>query len=308
MTNTLYDKIPRNWQLQSAKAGWSRDPKIRESLDFCRKITKEHARSFYFASIRLPREKKFAAYSIYAFCRWVDDVIDEGTDNGRIPSRQELEQEFQKLKSNNSPLPFALGFNRVRDEYKIPDQLFLDLIEGCCRDREPVAIETYNELEDYCYYVASVVGLMMCPLFGLTDKEALPRAVDMGVAMQLTNILRDVREDAAIGRRYLPAEELRAAGIDPNGLLVQTVDDRWQSFMRDQIMRNREIYERAIPGLTQLANDGSRQTAILMTILYRQILMVIERRGYDNLTSRAFVTTTEKIRLGLKAYFRGISP
>jgi phytoene synthase len=304
MSVDLYSKIPGEWGEVTARPGWSQDPVLKDSLAHCRAVTRYHAKSFYFASHLLPAEKKAAAYSIYAFCRWIDDLIDENP-SGPAPSRAQLISEVDLLIAGKRDLPFALAWNRVREIYGLPLSLFHDLIEGCCRDREPVAIEDFGALADYCYYVASVVGLMMCPVFGLREAPARRQAVDMGIAMQLTNILRDVREDALKGRVYLPQNELTAGGIDPASLAARACDPVWQAFMRPQVERAWSYYQSAEAGLAHLAGDGSRQTARLMSVVYSGILTEIARRNFDNLSARTYVSTPKKFWLARKVWWSG---
>jgi len=182
----------------------------------CREVTRRHARSFFFASHFLPSRPRVAAYAIYTYCRYIDDAIDEASGPETAPDRTHLTNLTERILDGSNELPFAAAFRQTCEVYRIPHPLLDQLIEGCCRDREPLRLETFTELEEYCYYVASVVGLMMCPVFGCRADEALSHAVDMGIAMQLTNIIRDIREDWEMGRRYLPAEELAGHGLTIN--------------------------------------------------------------------------------------------
>ena len=265
----------------------------------CEAITRAHASSFYFASFPLPKPKKCAAFAIYAFCRWVDDTIDEATNPDQLDPRT-LFTELDALYSGASHLPFALAFAEVSRQYSIPKAFYVDLIQGCCMDRQPLKIPSYPELEVYCYYVASIVGLMMSKVFGLKEMEGMYQAVEMGIAMQLTNILRDVKEDAQKNRRYLPLDELKMFHLSENQLSGEMpCDEKWQQFMQFQVERAQAYYHAAEPGLALLANDGSRMTVQLMAKVYGGILDEVRRNHYDVFSGRLYVPKSRKICLAL---------
>lgn len=309
MSPALAQKIPSFWTAPAPETGWSHQPRLRESLRYCAGVTRHHAKSFFFSSFPLPREKRLAAFAIYAFCRHIDDIIDASADAGTgaalhlAPGRDTLARDLAAIAAGSSPLPFAPAFAEVNRQYSIPSSLYLDLIEGCCRDREPVRILTFPELEDYCYHVASVVGLMMSKIFCLRDPAGLPHAVDLGIAMQLTNILRDIAEDFAMGRIYLPADELAAFQLTPADFAARRMDSRWSGLLQMQIARARDYYRRGCAGLSFLPDDGSRTTAHLMARIYSGILEALEARGLDPFRGRVFVPTARKIRLALAVVF-----
>ena len=179
--------------------------------------------------------------------------------------------------------------------YAIPKQYFLDLAEGCRMDLTVARYDTWADLERYCYHVAGVVGLIMSCVFGLSDPAARANAVQMGNAMQLTNILRDVGEDWRKGRVYLPREDLDRFGYREDDLGRGTVDDRFVGLMRFEVARARDLYRRGAAGLCCLADDGSRLTAAAMAVVYAGILGAIERQGYDVFHRRAHLTTLGKL-------------
>lgn len=304
MTPALIDKLPKHWEVPRPEKGWHKQAALRESWDACKEITREHATSFFFASFPLPEAKKRAAFAVYALCRWFDDVIDESPQD-RQPDQVALRKELDAIESGKSLLPFAPAVAEVNHQYAIPRAFWEDLIEGVCMDRQAMIIRNLPQLEIYCYHVASVVGLIMSKLFGLTEIAGVPRAVEMGLAMQLTNILRDVREDFEKGRIYLPTEEMEACGTGPEAIAARRLADaKWEAFMRMQIGRAREYYQGAEAGLAYLANDGSRFTAKLMGRVYGGILGEIERHDYDVFTTRRYVPTWRKGLLALGALVR----
>jgi phytoene synthase len=297
----LRAKLNQSWpEIPDAKLSYQQtDETIRAGFESARDITRHHAKSFYFASFFLPKHKREAAYAIYAFCRLIDDRIDEAPAD-QLPDRDNLLALYDSMMRGERDTPdFAPAFRLINETYTIPDILYHDLIEGCCLDREPCRMQTFAELERYCYYVASVVGLIMSRVFGLSHPTARREAIFMGIAMQLTNILRDVAEDWQRGRIYLPAEELAAFGLNPDSIAKAEVTPAWESFMAFQVARAQSYYDAARPGFAALADDGSAQTARVMSSVYGGILKVIASRGGDVFRERAYVPFGRKCLLAL---------
>ena len=182
------------------------------------------------------------------------------------------------------------------DRFGVPEQPFQDLVSGMEMDVAGYRYATFADLELYCDRVAGTVGLLLCPVLGASDPRAPPAAADLGRAMQLTNILRDVREDLARGRVYLPEDELAAFGLTRDDLFRGTVDDRWRTFMASQIARARVYYARAATGVRWLTGPGTQRMVKLMGALYGGILGDIEARGYDVFSARAHVPAGTKLR------------
>jgi len=283
------------------------------TFDECRDYTRNFAKSFYFSSFLLPKEKRAAAYAVYTFCRYADNIVD-GTV---MTSAENIREKFNELNSFldevyhvldeniNSPdikqvIPGHINrsaFAQTVIRYKIPRKYFHDLIEGVCMDTEHKRYNTFAELENYCYKVASVVGLIMTEIFGYTHKAALPYAVYLGKAMQLTNILRDIKEDYRMGRIYLPAEELKCFEYSEDDIARGNMNESFAMMMRFNIDRARAYYELSTHGFPYLTNDGSRTTVVLMYKIYSRILNEIEAYGYDVYSDRRFVSTAEKLKL-----------
>jgi phytoene synthase len=198
----------------------------------------------------------------------------------------------------------AIAWMDVRSRYRIPRCYAEQLIAGIARDLEQTRYETFADLTTYAYGVASTVGLMCMHVIGFSGLEAIPYAIKMGVALQLTDILRDVGEDWRMGRLYLPATELAQFGLTEADLAAGRIDDRWRAFMRFQIARNRRLYEEAWPGIPMLHQDG-RLAIATAAELYRAILDDIEAHDYDVFTRRAQVSDWAKLRKLPGVWWRG---
>jgi phytoene synthase len=272
------------------------------AYDAAKAICRHHARSFYFASHFLPRPKRDHAYAVYGFCRLLDDAADLEPTPASVERFADL---LDRVYAGDHAGATASMTDRDRlaiDAFahtvracSIPKQYFDDLAEGCRMDFTVTRYATWPQLEKYCYHVAGVVGLIMCRVFDLRDETALAQAVHMGNAMQLTNILRDVREDFDRARVYLPAEDLARFGLGETDLASRVVDERFRSLMKFEIARAKDLYAKAAVGLSKLPDDGSRLTACVMAVVYSGILGAIERQGYDVFRGRAHIGTTRKL-------------
>ncbi len=266
---------------------------LQRAYDRCEAITAEHSRSFHLASSLLPADKRRAARALYAFCRVTDDIVDRpGND-----IEATLAAWRQRALDANPPAHdlVAVAWADARARYQIPRRYAEQLIEGVARDLRQHRYSTFDDLATYCYGVASTVGLMSMHIIGFRGPEAIAYAVKLGVALQITNILRDVAADFANGRVYLPVDELLEFGIQPADLAAGSVTDNWRAFMRYQIERNRQLYAESWPGIALLDSDG-RFAIAAAADLYRAILNDIEAHDYDVFTRRAHISATGKLR------------
>jgi 15-cis-phytoene synthase len=269
------------------------DPKVLEkSYLECEKITSTHSRSFYLASNLLPNDKKRAVRALYAFCRVADDIIDQDSHQPEQKLHNWREQSLLSVPSNGG-VPLAWAETRLN--YQIPQRYAEQLLDGIRQDLHKYRYLDFDELSIYCYSVASTVGLMSMHIIGFDQSEAVYYAVKLGVALQMTNILRDIWEDWLAGRLYLPLEELKAFGLSEADIGKAEVDDRWRAFMRFQIVRNRRLYQEAWPGIPMLHPDG-RFAVAAAAGLYEAILDDIENHDYDIFTRRAHVSDSLKLR------------
>ncbi len=258
----------------------------------CALVTARHSRSFYRASSFLPREKRRAVRALYAFCRITDDIV----DCPDCDARQSLREWRAVALAAEPPIDnlVAVAWADARQRYHIPHRLAEQLIDGVARDLDQTRYATFDDLTTYAYGVASTVGLMSMRIIGYRNASAIPYAIKLGVALQLTNILRDVGEDWRSGRVYLPAAELARFDLSEADLARGQVDDRWRAFMRFQIERNRRLYAEAWPGIELLNRDG-RFAIAAAGDLYRRILDDIEAHDYNVFTRRAHVGAPRKL-------------
>lgn len=280
---------------QTPSAGILADaPVLEAAYQHCEAVTKYHSRTFYMASSLLPLNKRRAARALYAFCRVTDDIVDEYED--RDAAKIALEKWRQRITLANPPAddPVALAWADTRTRYNIPSGYAEQLIDGVARDLTRVRYETFDDLAEYSYGVASTVGLMAMHIIGFTGEEALPYAVRLGVALQVTNILRDVAEDWQMSRLYLPLDELDAFGLCEDDIADGSHNGRWREFMRFQIDRNRKLYAGSWDGIAMLDSDG-RFAIGAAAELYQGILQDIENHDYDVFSRRAHLGLTGKL-------------
>lgn len=262
----------------------------------CDTITYEHSRTFYMASSLLPSEKRRGARALYAFCRITDDIVDE--ENASLVERQQKlnswrEEIMAEHPSHESLV--ALAWADTRAKFQLPRGYARQLIDGCERDIAQTRYETFADLAEYSYGVASTVGLMAMHIVGFSGEEALPYALKLGVALQVTNILRDVAEDWRNGRLYLPQDELAAFGLSEDDIEKGIVTENWRKFMAFQIERTRRLYAESLAGISLLEPDG-RFAIAAAAELYRAILDDIEKQDYDVFSRRAHLSAFGKIR------------
>jgi phytoene synthase len=274
---------------------WAGDAALEKAYALCGQIAAAHSKSFYLASGLLPEEKRSAARALYAFCRTVDDIVDENTLVGR-----EVELEYWRSLAQGSGHPrpddlVAQAWTDTRIRYHIPAHYALQLIDGVARDLTPGRYACFDDLTTYCYGVASTVGLMSMHIVGFHSPEAVPYAIRLGVALQMTNILRDIGEDFRSGRVYLPQDELEAFGLSEADLECGEVSERWREFMRFQIRRVRELYSEADAGIRFLERDG-RLAIGAASGFYQGILEAIEANDYDVFGTRASLGTWGKLK------------
>ena len=306
-----------SWQTRLASFGLPPDPLSAMSdrdAQVCQRVVREHARTFHMASVFLPPKKRRAAFALYAFCRVADDIVDRAdrarTDGGCaaspdvVAALSEHERKLQDALAGAPKDPVFRELDRVMGDFGVPESVLRELMDGVAMDLRPARYDTWSDLAQYCEGVASSVGEMCTYVFGVQGDAdvrtvALRYARTLGLAMQLTNILRDVGEDARRGRCYLPARDLAMFGLCVDDVLsgqLQAADPRWRRFMHQQITRARALYDAAMPGIPLLSPDAQR-CAWACAIGYSGILGAIEAIGFDSLTQRARLGTASRLQV-----------
>ncbi len=270
----------------------------------CSEIARTHGRTFFLASRFLPPDRRRAIHATYAYCRIADDIADRSAD--LVTAARALDAWERQLDEPTDPI--AVAFAAVRVRHGVPVAAARELLTGVRMDLAPARFATWDELRLYCYHVAGTVGLMVAPILGCRDVGALPHAVNLGIAMQLTNVLRDIGEDARRGRLDLPLEDLAAFGCDPEAILLGQPNGQFADLLAFEIARARALYADARRGLSALSPAG-RLTALAGSELYATILTRIEEMEYEVIDTRAHVTTQRKLRAlpGVAATFARLS-
>src|SRR5512134_999559 len=272
---------------------WAGDVSLRIAYKHAEKITSQHSKSFYFASGLLPEEKRSAVRALYAFCRTVDDIVDESSDAERDAQLDYCRGMVESASYEDNDL-VAAAWADTLTRYNIPRHYALQLIDGVARDLSQSRYQTFDDLATYCYGVASTVGLMSMYIVGFKNNEAVTYAIKLGVALQMTNILRDVEEDYHNGRLYLPREELAFYGISELDIAQGRIGENWRQFMRFQIDRTRQVYAESWAGVKMLEREG--QLAIgAASVFYQGILDDIEKNDYNVFTRRASLSALGKV-------------
>ncbi len=277
---------------------------LKIAYSHCRAITRFHAKTFYLATRFLPNEKQRSIFAIYGMCRYLDNLVDDAEDliqQRKITIRQ-VDEKLDEFKENLDLVysghcvsdPIFIALSDTLKNYSIPKEYPLLLIDGVRQDLEKTRFKNFQEVYDYSYKVASVVGLMTCEVFGYSSEKAIGKAIDLGIAMQLTNILRDIGEDLQRGRIYLPQNELAMFGVLESDLFSSSINDNFIELMKFQITRARKYYASAYEGIEMLSKD-SRLPVYLAHRNYSRILDKIEENGYDVFSRRAYLNQTEKL-------------
>ena len=290
---------------------------LRAAYSVCRHIARSAAKNFYYGFLLLPHRKRNALSAVYAFMRHADDI----SDDPAIPPAQRREKLDEWMNSfrrvvdgerTDDPVFFALADAQKR--YNISLDLLEKLVHGTemdvparppksAGDEPQLQYETFNQLYDYCYHVASVVGLVCIRIFGYRDPHAEKLAEDVGVAFQLTNILRDVKEDTALGRVYLPREDFARFGVEVHALTNGSAPQSLKPLMEFEAARARAYYSSA-QELVPLIDDDSRGALWTLVEIYRRLLERIIERNYDVFSERVRLTTAEKLKVLATGYWR----
>ena len=304
-------------------------PPLAESYQACVQIAKRTGRNFYYSFLTLPKRLAEDMCVLYAFMRWTDDLADAeqlSLELRTVAIHQWREHLRAALHSPANPQslpasvpsllePLGVSPARLVDQhilaavvdvvrrYRIPEQYLFDVIDGVESDLVVRRFETFPQLEDYCYHVAGVVGLCCIRIWGFEGAQAERLAIDCGTAFQLTNVLRDLSEDAARGRIYLPREDLACFGYTAEELRAGIRNSAFEALMKFQVDRARDYYDRSAD-LTACLSPPGRRTYTAMRDIYGGLLREIERRRYDVFTQRIRLSGFQKLKSAFMAYMR----
>lgn len=291
------------------------DDKLRSAYRRCRAETRRAAKNFYWAFITLPRPKRAAIYAVYTLLRRWDDIADSA--DPLEEKRRALEEQREIIlnlyrenvhmcaRAHVEDDPVLLAVGDVIERYRIPSDYFLDVLAGVELDLRKRRYRTFEELKEYCYDVASAVGLISLEIFGYRGPVAREYAIALGIAMQLVNILRDIKEDLERDRIYLPLEELERFGYSEEELQQGIINEQFRELMRFQVDRAREYFARGHRLLGYLPLR-SRPCPAVLAGLYRHILKRIETRGYDVFNGKITLTPREKLAILLSALLESL--
>ena len=276
--------------------------------DYCQQKVAESGTSFYYAFLFLPPEKRQAIHALYAFCREVDDVVDECEDPGIAAAklswwRQEVALLESAADQPQPTHPVMLALQEVRRQFDLPLEYFNEIIDGMAMDLEYSRYPDFKSLSLYCYRVAGVVGLLSAEIFGVTDRKTLRYATELGTALQLTNIIRDVGEDARRGRIYLPVDELQRFNVPAADIMNARETPAFVALMQFQGERAQSYYDKALASLPA-ADRSAQRPGLIMAAVYRTLLDEISKDGYQVLKQKTALPPLRKLWLALKTWFR----
>jgi len=291
---------------------------LRAAYGVCRHIARSSAKNFYYGFLVLPARKRNALCAVYAFMRRADDISDDPSipaDQRREKLAAWIEGLRRVVDGERTDDPVFMALADAQKTFNIPLDLLEKLVQGtamdlptqpACGDETRLHYETFDELYDYCYHVASVVGLVCIRIFGYRDPRAEKLAEQTGVAFQLTNIIRDVKEDSQLGRVYLPYEDLRRFSVDPKALTNGNAAATFRPVLEFEAQRARELYH-AADELLPLIDDDSQPALWTLVQIYHRLLERIAERGYDVFTEKVRLSTAEKLGILAKGLVRRLT-
>jgi phytoene synthase len=273
--------------------------------EYCQQKTAQSGSSFYYSFLFLPPERRRAITALYAFCREVDDTVDECTDQSIARIKLAWWRNEVAVMVQGAPThPVTQALQPHLAVYGLKEQHLQAIIDGMEMDLDQTRYLDYPAMQRYCWHVASVVGILSASIFGITQPQTLAFAEKLGLAFQLTNIIRDVGEDARKGRIYLPVNELQQFNVTAADLLNARHSDRFEQLMRFQVERAQRTYDEAF-ALLPKEDRRAQRPGLMMAAIYRTVLKEIELDGYHVLNQRISLTPIRKLWLAWKTYLRG---
>jgi 15-cis-phytoene synthase len=273
--------------------------------DYCQQKAAGSGSSFYYSFMFLPADRRQAITALYAFCREVDDVVDECHDLSLAQTKLEWwRQEIGRVFAATPTHPVGHALKDVIATFNLPQEQLLEIIDGMAMDLSQTRYLDFKGLQLYCYRVASVVGLLAAEIFGYQDRQTLKYAHDLGMAFQLTNIIRDVGEDARRGRIYLPIEDLQRFNVPAKDILEARYSEAFTALMRYQHDRAQQFYDQAFAQLPAVDRKAQRP-GLVMAAIYRTLLGEIAHDGFKVLDRRTSLTPLRKVWLAGTTWFKG---
>ncbi|MDH5178790.1 MAG: presqualene diphosphate synthase HpnD [Gammaproteobacteria bacterium] len=270
---------------------------------YCQEKAAKSGSSFYYSFLFLPEQQRSAITALYAFCREVDDIVDTGIDPAIMHRKLDWwRTELTGLFAGHPQHPVSHALQPAIEHYKLPQELFVEIIDGMTMDIEQVRYANFSELALYCHRVAGVIGLLSAEIFGYKDRQTLKYAHDLGTAFQLTNILRDISEDARRGRIYLPQDELAKFGVTEQDILHNQNTAAFTRLMEFQFQRASAYYRHAYEKLPD-ADRYTQRTGLIMAAIYQAILAEIKKDQFRVLQHRISLTPLRKLWLAWKTMY-----
>jgi len=272
--------------------------------DYCQEKCAASGSSFYYSFLFLPAERRRAIMALYAFCREVDDVVDECQDVALASTKLAWwRQEIGRVANGQPTHPVGLALQAASARFNLPTEQLLEIVDGMEMDLQQTRYLDFKGLSLYCYRVASVVGLLAAEIFGATDRQTRKYAHDLGMAFQLTNIIRDIGEDARRGRIYIPMDELKQFDVPAADILNARYSDNFTALMKFQTGRAEKYYEQAIAQLPAV-DRRSQRPGLIMAEIYRTLLDEIRREDFQVLHQRIALTPVRKLWIAWKTRAR----
>jgi len=284
------------------------DPHVRESYERCRELNAAHGKTYYLATLLLPPEKRPFVHALYGFARYADEIVDDLSSTLSQDDKAELlrtwgEAFLSDVQKGWSDDPVCMAVVDTVRRWNIPLAHFEAFLHSMTMDLTVTEYQTYDDLYEYVYGSAAVIGLQMVPILEPTSPEAYDRATDLGVAFQLANFIRDVGEDLERGRVYLPLDDLARFGVTRNDLEARSMTPAIRQALAFQVERVRELEERSRPGIDML-DPSSRDCIEAARVLYCGIVDEVERNDYDVFTRRATVPMRRRLAVAGPAWVR----
>ena len=288
-----------------------KDPALRASYEECKRLNSLHGKTYYLATLLLPAHKRPFVHALYGFARYADEIVDD------LASTLSDQEKAAHLKTWGDSVLSSISSGVSSDHvgaalidtvrrFNIPEQHFVDFLRSMTMDLTVSSYKTYEDLMEYVYGSAAVIGLEMVPILGPLSEDAYEPAKKLGIAFQLANFIRDVGEDLDRGRIYLPLDELAEFGVDTEMLYARKLTPEIIAALKFQIQRVRQLQREADPGI-QLLEASSRPCISAASTLYCGIVDEVEKIGYDVFNKRAKTSTARRIKVALPAFIRAIS-